>query len=86
MARAAAAVSGPGPLLQSLRTGPPLNPETASFSTIPELLERHYEKKGAILAVACQIVIQLVITSLQYVAGGSILHTVLPEYFSLQTG
>ena len=23
------------------------------FSTIPELLERHYEKKGAILAVAC---------------------------------
>ena len=56
------------------------------FSTIPELLELHYEKKGAILAVACQIVIQLVITSLQYVAGGSILHTVLPEYFSLQSG
>lgn len=56
------------------------------FTTIPELLEKYYEKKGAILAVACQILIQLVITSLQYVAGGSILHAILPEIFSLQTG
>ena len=56
------------------------------FTTIPELLERYYEKKGAILAVACQILIQLVITSLQYVAGGSILHAILPEVFSLQSG
>ena len=56
------------------------------ITTIPEMLEIHYEKKGAILAVACQIFIQLVIISLQYVAGGSILHAILPEVFSLETG
>lgn len=56
------------------------------FTTIPELLEKYYEKKGAVLAVACQIFIQLVITALQYVAGGSILHTVLPDIFTLQSG
>ena len=57
-----------------------------SFSTIPELLERYYDKKGMVIGVACQIIIQLVITSLQYIAGGSILHTLLPDIFSLSTG
>lgn len=55
-------------------------------STIPELLERFYDKKGMIVGVFCQIVIQLVITSLQYIAGGSILHTLLPDIFSFTAG
>lgn len=55
-------------------------------STIPELLERFYDKKGMIVGVFCQIVIQLVITSLQYIAGGSILHTLLPDVFSFTSG
>lgn len=57
-----------------------------NISTISELLERYYNKKGMIAGVICQIFIQLVITSLQYIAGGSILHTLLPDIFTLQSG
>lgn len=57
-----------------------------NITTIPELFARHYDKKGTIAAVACQIVIQLVIMSLQYIAGGSILCTLMPEVFTLTTG
>ena len=57
-----------------------------NITTIPELLERYYEKKGMIGGVFCQIVIQLVITSLQYIAGGSILYTLMPDIFTLTTG
>ena len=57
-----------------------------NISTIPELLERFYDKKGMIIGVICQIIIQLVITSLQYIAGGSILHTLLPDIFSFSSG
>ncbi|WP_425058946.1 Sodium/glucose cotransporter [Sporomusa carbonis] len=56
------------------------------ITTIPELLERFYDKKGMIAGVACQIIIQLVITSLQYIAGGSILCTLLPDIFTFTTG
>lgn len=57
-----------------------------NVATIPEMLERYYDQKGMIAGVICQIVIQLVITSLQYIAGGSILNALLPDIFSLQTG
>ena len=57
-----------------------------NITTIPELLERYYDRKGMIAGVACQILIQLVITSLQYIAGGSILNALMPEIFSLQGG
>lgn len=56
------------------------------FTTLPELLERHYDKKGYGAAILTQAMIGIVSTALQYIAGGSILHTILPEYFSLQTG
>ncbi len=56
------------------------------ISTIPELLERYYDKKGMVIGVLCQIIIQLVITSLQYIAGGTILHAMLPDIFSLASG
>jgi SSS family solute:Na+ symporter len=57
-----------------------------NITTIPELLERYYDKKAMIAGVACQILIQLVITSLQYIAGGSILNALMPDIFSLQGG
>lgn len=57
-----------------------------NITTIPELLGRYYDKKGMIAGIACQIVIQLVIMSLQYIAGGSILCALLPEVFSLTGG
>jgi SSS family solute:Na+ symporter len=56
-------------------------------STLPELFERHYGTSGRILGVIGQLVIQVVITSLQYVAGGAILHALLPDVFpDFQTG
>ncbi|MFH2001301.1 MAG: sodium:solute symporter family protein [Planctomycetota bacterium] len=55
-------------------------------STLPELFERHYGTSGRVLGVFGQLVIQVVITSLQYVAGGAILSALLPELFDFQTG
>lgn len=57
-----------------------------NITTISELIERHHDKKAVIIGVFIQIVIQMVITSLQYVAGGSILHALLPDIFDVKTG
>ena len=56
------------------------------ITTLPELFERHYSTTARILGVIGQLVIQVVITSLQYVAGGAILRALLPGVFSLQSG
>ncbi len=55
-------------------------------ATIPELFERHYSTAGRVIGVIGQLLLQIVITSLQYVAGGAILSSLLPEVFSFQTG
>lgn len=55
-------------------------------TTVPELFERYYDKKGRIIAVFGLIIIQMVITALQYLAGGAILSSLLPEYFSFHNG
>lgn len=57
-----------------------------NITTISELIERHHGKNAVILGVLCQIVIQLVIISLQYIAGGSILHAIMPDVFDFKTG
>lgn len=57
-----------------------------NITTISELIERHHDNKAVVLGVFCQIVIQLVIISLQYIAGGSILHAILPDIFDFRTG
>lgn len=56
------------------------------ITTVSELIERHHDKKAIIIGVVIQIIIQMVITSLQYVAGGSILHALMPEIFDIRTG
>ena len=56
------------------------------ITTLPELFERHYGVGGRVLGVLGQLVIQIVITSLQYVAGGAILSSLLPEIFDFRTG
>jgi SSS family solute:Na+ symporter len=56
------------------------------ITTLPELFERHYGVSGRVLGVLGQLVIQVVITSLQYVAGGAILSSLLPEVFSFHGG
>ena len=55
-------------------------------STLPEFFERHYTVSGRIVGVIGQLVLQIVITSLQYIAGGAILSSLLPDVFSFRTG
>lgn len=59
---------------------------TLNCTTIPELFERCYDKKSRIISVLGLITIQLVITSLQYLAGGAILSSLLPDIFSFKGG
>jgi len=56
------------------------------ITTLPELFERHYSVTARIIGVAGQLVIQVVITSLQYVAGGAILSSLMPDVFSFRAG
>jgi SSS family solute:Na+ symporter len=55
-------------------------------TTIPELFERHYSTAGRVIGVIGQLLLQIVITSLQYVAGGAILSSLLPDVFTFQSG
>ncbi|MCE5285912.1 MAG: sodium:solute symporter family protein [Pelosinus sp.] len=55
-------------------------------TTVPELFERYYDKKGQIIAVVGLMTIQVVVVSLQYVAGGAILSSLLPNIFSFKGG
>lgn len=55
-------------------------------STIPELFERYYDTRGRIVSVIGLIIIMLVITSLQYLAGGAILAALMPDIFSFKGG
>ena len=55
-------------------------------TTLPELFERHYGTGARVIGVVGQLIIQVVITSLQYVAGGAILSSLMPGVFTFQTG
>ena len=55
-------------------------------STLPELIERYYTPSGRVVAVVGQLAIQVVVTSLQYVAGGAILSSLMPQVFTLRAG
>lgn len=56
------------------------------LTTLPELFERHYSVTARVIGVVGQLVIQIVITSLQYIAGGAILSSLMPELFSFRSG
>ncbi|MUP49049.1 symporter [Veillonellaceae bacterium M2-8] len=56
------------------------------ITTIPEMLERYYDTKSSIAGIVCQILVQLVVMSLQYVAGGAILSALLPQIFTPFSG
>lgn len=57
-----------------------------TVTTIPELFGNYYDDAGRIIAVIGQVIIQIVITSLQYVAGGAILAALMPDIFTVNTG
>lgn len=55
-------------------------------NTIPEMMERMYGKSARMISVVAQLLIMMVITSLQYVAGGAVLTALMPDVFTFQTG
>lgn len=55
-------------------------------TTLPQFFEHYYDTKGRTASVFGLIIIQLVITSLQYLAGGAILSSLLPNIFTMETG
>ena len=57
-----------------------------NITTVPEMLERYYDKKSRIAGIVIQIMVQLCVMSLQYVAGGTILAALLPGVFTVTKG
>lgn len=57
-----------------------------NITTIPEMLERYYDKKSMVAGIVIQILVQLCVMSLQYVAGGTILAALMPDIFNITTG
>ena len=55
-------------------------------NTIPEMMERMYGQSARMISVVAQLLIMMVITSLQYVAGGAVLTALMPDVFTFQTG
>jgi len=56
------------------------------MTTIPEFFERYYNIQGRVIAAIGQIVLQIIILALQFIAGGAILYSLLPDVFSFQGG
>lgn len=56
------------------------------ITTVPELLERYYDRRSMVAGIACQVLVQLVVMSLQYVAGGAVLAALVPDIFTPVTG
>ena len=56
------------------------------ITTLPELFERCYGTAARVIGVVGQLLIQVVITSLQYVAGGAILSSLMPDLISFRMG
>ena len=54
--------------------------------TVPEMMGRMSGPGARVLGAVAQLMIQMVITSLQYVAGGAVLTALLPDVFTFQTG
>ena len=55
-------------------------------STIPEFFEKYYDTKGRVISAIGLVIIMCVITALQYLAGGAILSSLLPDIFSFKGG
>lgn len=56
------------------------------ISTLPELFDRVFGKESRLISAISLLIVLMMITSLQYLAGGAILSTLLPEFFTFQTG
>lgn len=54
--------------------------------TIPEMMGKMFGPGARILGAIAQLLIMMVITSLQYVAGGAVLAALLPDIFTFHSG
>ncbi|MDR1730807.1 MAG: sodium:solute symporter family protein [Synergistaceae bacterium] len=57
-----------------------------SQHTVPEMMGTAFGSGARLVGVLAQLLIMMTITSLQYVAGGAILASMLPEIFTFHTG
>ena len=57
-----------------------------NLRTVPEMMGTAFGGGARLIGVAAQLLIMMTITSLQYVAGGAILASMLPEIFTYHTG
>ncbi|MDR3264524.1 MAG: sodium:solute symporter family protein [Synergistaceae bacterium] len=57
-----------------------------SQHTVPEMMGSAFGGGARLIGVVAQLLIMMTITSLQYVAGGAILASMLPEIFTFNTG
>ena len=57
----------------------------AGYSTVTKLVESIYDEKAGIIMTLAMILIQCTIIALQYIAGGSILASLLPDVFTMKT-
>ena len=57
----------------------------AGYSTITKLIESIYDEKTGIIMTLAMILIQCTIIALQYIAGGSILASLLPDVFTMKS-
>ena len=57
----------------------------AGYSTVTKLVESIYDEKTGIIMTLAMILIQCTIIALQYIAGGSILASLLPGVFNMKT-
>ena len=55
-------------------------------SSLPELFDRVFGKESRLISAVAILIVLMMIASLQYLAGGAILSTMLPQYFSFQGG
>ena len=57
----------------------------SGFSTVTKLVQSVYDEKTGIMMTIAMIIIQCTIIALQYIAGGSILSSLLPDVFDMKT-
>lgn len=57
----------------------------SGFNTVTKLVESIYDEKAGLMMTVAMILIQCTIIALQYIAGGSILASLLPDIFDMKT-
>ncbi len=57
----------------------------SGFNTVTKLVESIYDEKAGLMMTITMILIQCTIIALQYIAGGSILASLLPDIFDMKT-